>query len=77
MKKPRPPKKVGHKRRAAGWTLLTFGVVVTGVWVASGWWWLDAEAGQLEMRVANGTASIEHWEERATRAPRVLSTAAL
>ncbi|MFT3687027.1 MAG: hypothetical protein QM783_19250 [Phycisphaerales bacterium] len=28
----------GRKRRAAGWTLLALGVLVAGVWVASGWW---------------------------------------
>ncbi|MDP1660443.1 MAG: hypothetical protein Q8L55_00880 [Phycisphaerales bacterium] len=30
-------KKAGRKRRALGWTLLTFGVIVAAVWVASGW----------------------------------------
>ena len=37
MKKARPPNSIGRKRRAAGWTLLVLGVVVAGVWVASGW----------------------------------------
>jgi len=37
-KRPRSSKSVGRKRRGAGWTLLTLGVLVAGVWVASVWW---------------------------------------
>lgn len=36
MKKPRPNRAIGRKRRAAGWTLLALGVIVAGVWVWSG-----------------------------------------
>ena len=33
-------KKAGRKRRMLGWTLLTLGVLVAGMWVWSGWNWL-------------------------------------
>jgi hypothetical protein len=32
------PKRIGRKRRTAGWTLLALGLLVTGVGVWSGWW---------------------------------------
>jgi hypothetical protein len=38
VKKERSSKRIGRKRRAAGWTLLLLGLPVAGVWVASGWW---------------------------------------
>ena len=40
-------KKAGRRRRFAGWTLLTLGLLVAGVWAASGWWslqWIDSRA---------------------------------
>ena len=48
MTTPRPPKpaRVGKTRRAAGWALLTLGVIVGGVWVASGWWSVTAKTGR-------------------------------
>jgi len=55
MKKPQPPSRIGTKRRAVGWTLLTLGVIVAGVWVASGWWevtlaYSDKEVWNLEVQ---------------------------
>jgi hypothetical protein len=57
-------KKIGRKRRTLGWTLLTLGLLVTGVWVWSGWqrfylfFWSISDnanvrllAGVLELRV--------------------------
>ena len=34
---------VGRKRRVAGWSFATAGVVVAALWVASGWWKLVAQ----------------------------------
>ncbi|HYD01953.1 MAG TPA: hypothetical protein VEB22_12065 [Phycisphaerales bacterium] len=77
MKKPRPLRKVGRKRRSAGWTLLALGVVVAGVWVASRWyiaaydwpgWGVSISAGELT--VSSSTLPDVHtgcgwsWQER-------------
>jgi hypothetical protein len=48
MKGPRPANKIGRKRRVMGWTLLTLGVLVAGVWVASCYWeaeWICPASG--------------------------------
>ncbi|MDP1662525.1 MAG: hypothetical protein Q8L55_11490 [Phycisphaerales bacterium] len=37
VKKPRAGRG-GKVRRTLGWTLLTLGLLVAGMWVASGWW---------------------------------------
>jgi hypothetical protein len=38
MPKARTTRAIGRKRRTLGWVLLTLGVLVAGVWVASRWW---------------------------------------
>ncbi|HYD00714.1 MAG TPA: hypothetical protein VEB22_05755 [Phycisphaerales bacterium] len=64
MKKLRPPEKVGSKRRSAGWTLLTLGVVVAAVWVASGWrsafWGRMRGDSLLQIWVAAGVLHVEY-----------------
>ncbi|MDP1661206.1 MAG: hypothetical protein Q8L55_04745 [Phycisphaerales bacterium] len=42
-RRPIKPPRIGRKRRALGWTLLTLGLLVAGVWVASGWWQISFE----------------------------------
>ncbi|HYD02275.1 MAG TPA: hypothetical protein VEB22_13690 [Phycisphaerales bacterium] len=65
MKKPRPPKSVGRKRRAAGWTLLTLGVLVAGVWIWSGYTWretlLKTETASTSFEVDAGRIRLCHW----------------
>jgi len=62
MKKPRPPKTIGRRRRAAGWTLLTLGVIAAGLWIASGWFYvnyfnrkgrLSVNAGRLDIDISS------------------------
>lgn len=55
-RKPRPPHKIGRKRRAAGWMLLVLGVIVAGVWVASGWWVLVVRRDGAECTFGYGEA---------------------
>ena len=45
-------KRAGRKRRVVGWGLLVLGVVVAGVWVASGWWefGVGGRGGQVSVR---------------------------
>jgi hypothetical protein len=38
MKKPRPPSRIGRKRRTLGWTLLALGVLVATAWAGSTRW---------------------------------------
>lgn len=40
-----PASKIGRKRRTLGWTILTLGLVVAGVWFASRWLRLDFSLG--------------------------------
>jgi len=54
MKKPRPNKRIGRKRRAAGWTLLTLGVVAAAVWVWSGWDCLHVALGRWKLALFGG-----------------------
>jgi len=51
-------KRIGRKRRAAGWTLLTLGVIVAATWVASAWWGLEATSGKLGLSVLHGEAVV-------------------
>ena len=51
-------KRIGRKRRAAGWTLLTLGVIVAGVWVASGWWSAAWVKDHLEIRCYRGVVRM-------------------
>ncbi|MFT3683608.1 MAG: hypothetical protein QM783_01570 [Phycisphaerales bacterium] len=56
----------GGKRRAAGWTLLTLGVVVASVWIASGLVrvdWADPSKG-WRLQVRNGCVLVDKSAER-------------
>lgn len=59
VKKPRPAKSIGRKRRAAGWTLLALGVIVAGVWVASGWWLVTGWCGDTRWFCRNGSMGCQ------------------
>ncbi|MFT3686639.1 MAG: hypothetical protein QM783_17260 [Phycisphaerales bacterium] len=54
-------KKAGRKRRAAGWTLLVLGVLVAGVWAASGWWRASRIAGWYAAHIQNGVVCREQF----------------
>jgi hypothetical protein len=54
VKKPHPTKAIGRKRRTLGWTLLTLGVLVAGVWVASRWWWAAFSWNGCDLSVRSG-----------------------
>jgi hypothetical protein len=56
-KKSRPPSRIGRRRRLAGWMLLTFGVLVAGVWVASGWYTTSISAW-CTLCVVNGKVKV-------------------
>ena len=71
MKKPRHNiKATGRKRRTLGWTLLTLGMLVAGMWAASGWWtlgygWAAAlplgggvRQGQVRVHIGSGRVSV-------------------
>jgi len=67
MKKPRPPSRThsraGRKRRATGWTLLTLGVTVAGLWVASGWWslaYVTSFPPITVIEVRRGVVAVDH-----------------
>ncbi|MFT3683867.1 MAG: hypothetical protein QM783_02885 [Phycisphaerales bacterium] len=62
MKKPRPSKHIGRKRRAAGWTLLVLGVLVAGVWAVSGWVSLRYLTPTWSLSLWRGTASLTRYE---------------
>jgi hypothetical protein len=51
--------RIGKRRRLAGWTLLALGVLVAGVWVASGWWCVEIETRYGELYCGNGKLIIE------------------
>ncbi|HYD01121.1 MAG TPA: hypothetical protein VEB22_07835, partial [Phycisphaerales bacterium] len=44
-------------RRAAGWTLLAFGVAVAGLWVWSGWSLIEVYCGAM-VRASGGRVEI-------------------
>ena len=65
-------KTAGRKRRITGWTLLLLGLLVAGVWVASGWWyaWLTVERDvtSTQLGVRFGILSLDWdagWSETA------------
>jgi hypothetical protein len=58
VRKPRPPSRIGRKRRALGWTLLIFGVLVAAVWVWSGWWRLSMTRERSVLWIENGAAGV-------------------
>lgn len=53
------PKPLGRKRRVAGRLLVTFGVLVTGVWGASGWWSINYSTRDLSVDCRHGVVSID------------------
>jgi hypothetical protein len=58
VKGPRPANKVGRKRRVMGWTLVSLGVLVAGVWVWSGWWWFQFTSDHLSCGCFAGQARL-------------------
>jgi hypothetical protein len=54
-------KSPGRKRRAAGWTLLLLGLLVAGVWVASGWWWFGYAGRNSSLEFVRGRIDIGRW----------------
>jgi len=52
-------KRIGRKRRAAGWTLLTLGVIVAGVWAASGWLRVEVDRRTFHVVVDSGLLTIQ------------------
>jgi hypothetical protein len=60
----------GGKRRAAGWTLLILGLLVAGVWVASGWWSVVSYGSQHRWAVRDRAISAERIEGDASFARR-------
>ncbi|MFT3686641.1 MAG: hypothetical protein QM783_17270 [Phycisphaerales bacterium] len=71
-------KRAGRKRRAAGWTLLALGVLVAGVWAASGRWLLGYGAASwgagFHMGVIyfnNETVGTKGWRAEMTESFRL------
>jgi len=54
MKPSRVPKRVGRRRRALGWAVVAFGLIMAGGWVASGWRCRAAELGPWKLAVFQG-----------------------
>jgi len=48
----------GRKRRAAGWTLLTLGVIVAAVWVASRSWSVAYKRGSRVVTCSSGGVTV-------------------
>lgn len=70
-------KRPGRKRRAAGWTLLTLGLLIAATWVWSGWWavyygWNDGfcsiDAGAIEY--GDGFILNDGWHANAISGPQ-------
>jgi hypothetical protein len=55
-------KRAGRKRRAAGWTLLTLGLLVAGVWMASGWRGAAYAWGPGQVQLARGCVWVSFVE---------------
>lgn len=51
----------GQKRRAAGWTLLVLGLLVAGLWVASGWWSFEELRGTTHLKIARGDVIVVRY----------------
>ncbi|MGH7132724.1 MAG: hypothetical protein ACREJO_12335 [Phycisphaerales bacterium] len=65
----------GRKRRWVGWVMLVLGVVVTGVWVASGWWWSGYNGRFTQVFVARGTVFVYQRDFVDPTVPQGWSTA--
>ncbi|HZW07719.1 MAG TPA: hypothetical protein VFF65_11410 [Phycisphaerales bacterium] len=73
MSKPRPtrpPSKIGRKRRTLGWTLLTLGLLVAGVWVWSRWYQFAVVSAvsasppdQIGISIVSGTIYVNRDEQ--------------
>ncbi|MGH7133059.1 MAG: hypothetical protein ACREJO_14065 [Phycisphaerales bacterium] len=61
-------KRPGRKRRVAGWVLLAFGVLVTGVWGASRWWEFGYFGTTWNVEAVHGQWHVTGWtpEKRIT-----------
>ncbi|MGH7131408.1 MAG: hypothetical protein ACREJO_05635 [Phycisphaerales bacterium] len=53
-------KKPGRKRRVAGWALLAIGVLITGVWGASRWWWYRGYSSDYTYSLCYGKALVDY-----------------
>ncbi|MFT3685665.1 MAG: hypothetical protein QM783_12185 [Phycisphaerales bacterium] len=51
---------IGRKRRATGWTLLVLGVVVAGVWIASGWFSVTCMRPTWQANLGGGMFHVIH-----------------
>ncbi|MFT3686662.1 MAG: hypothetical protein QM783_17375 [Phycisphaerales bacterium] len=70
MSQPLAIKKIGRKRRAAGWTLLAFGVLLGTLWLASGWWRIGRINTRSIVDIENGRlnySSFASWNETERR----------
>ena len=63
-------KKPGRKRRVAAWLLLVIGVLITGVWGASGWWWPSMFWRTWSVEISRGGVSVEDIPTRVIPRPR-------
>jgi hypothetical protein len=54
LSKPRVISKIGRKRKVSGWTLLVLGVIVAGVWLASGLWRVSYLGKGFYVQLRNG-----------------------
>ena len=59
----------GRKRRVAGWLLLVIGVLIAGVWGASGRWAVVYSRSNGWVVIEDGVASL-HWGEKLRPLPR-------
>jgi hypothetical protein len=79
VKKSRPIKAIGRKRRAAGGMLLSLGLLIAGVWVASRWWhpmvWFGDRwilmiwRGQVTLNSLDVPEPSQRYRLRVSRAP--------
>ncbi len=53
-------KRHGRKRRTLGWTLLTLGLLVAVVWVASRWWWPGWKSDHVDVSVYAGRIDFSY-----------------
>ncbi|MGH7130415.1 MAG: hypothetical protein ACREJO_00505 [Phycisphaerales bacterium] len=67
-KAPRP-KRSGRKRRLAGRFLLAIGVLITGVWGASRWWWMGAQWAQWRLGCDGGLLYVAEYRTQSPSGP--------
>ncbi|MGH7131172.1 MAG: hypothetical protein ACREJO_04420, partial [Phycisphaerales bacterium] len=56
--KSKSKKRTGRKRWVAGWMLLVIGVLITGVWATSRWWYFGCAHNLRDFRVGRGVVTI-------------------